>query len=83
MATHSHDFVETYKGMVGIGADRNTDENTVIFYLQKFSDDKLLQALIPRLNEDELLEIFDLINRLLKKHLVHSEYHALFLKEEH
>jgi hypothetical protein len=29
------------------------------------------------------LEIFDLINRLLKKHLVHSEYHALFLKEEH
>ena len=83
MATHSHDFVETYKGMVGIGADRNTDENTVIFYLQKFSDDKLLQALIPRLNEDELLEIFDLINRLLKNHLKHSEYHALFLKEEH
>ena len=69
--------------MVGIGADRNTDENTVIFYLQKFSDDKLLQALMPRLNEDELFEIFDLINRLLKKHLVHSEYHALFLKEEH
>ena len=83
MATHSHDFVETYKGMVGIGVDRNTDENTVIFYLQKFSDDKLLQALIPRLNEDELLEIFDLINRLLKKHLKHSEYHTLFLKEEH
>ena len=83
MAKHSHDFVETYKGMVGIGADRNTDENTVIFYLQKFSDDKLLQALIPRLNEDELLEIFDLINRLLKNHLKHSEYHALFLKEEH
>ena len=83
MAKHSHDFVETYKGMVGIGADRNTDENTVIFYLQKFSDDKLLQALIPRLDEDELLEIFDLINRLLKNHLKHSEYHALFLKEEH
>ena len=83
MAKHSHDFVETYKGMVGIGADRNTDENTVIFYLQKFSDDKLLRALMPRLNDDELLEIFDLINRLLKNHLKHSEYHALFLKEEH
>ena len=83
MGTHSHNFVETYKGMVGIGADRNTDENTVIFYLQKFSDDKLMQALIPRLGDDELLEIFDLINRLLKNHLKHSEYHDLFLKEEH
>ena len=83
MATHSHNFVETYRGMVGIGYDRETDENTMIFYLQKFSDDKLLQALIPRLSEDELLEIFNLINRVLKKHLKHSEYHALFLKEEH
>ena len=83
MAAHTHNFVETYKGMVGIGADRDTDEKTIIVYLQKLSDDKLLEALIPRLSEDELLEIFDLINRLLKKHLVHSEYHALFLKEEH
>lgn len=83
MATHSHNFVETYRGMVGIGYDRETDENTMIFYLQKFSDDKLLQALIPRLSEDELLEIFNLINRVLKKHLKHSEYHALFLKEAH
>ena len=83
MATHSHNFVETYKGMVGIGADRDTDEKTVTYYLQKFSDDKLLEALMPRLSEEELLEIFDLINRLLKRHLVHSEYHSLFLKEEH
>jgi hypothetical protein len=83
MGAHSHNFVETYKGMLGIGADRDTDEKTVIFYLQKFSDDKFMQTLIPRLSEDELLEIFDLINRLMKNHLKHSEYHALFLKEEH
>jgi hypothetical protein len=82
MGTHSHNFVETYKGMLGIGADRDTDEKTVIFYLQKFSDDKFMQTLIPRLSEDELLEIFDLINRLMKNHLKHSEYHTLFLKEE-
>jgi hypothetical protein len=49
MGTHSHNFVETYKGMLGIGADRDTDEKTVIFYLQKFSDDKFMQTLIPRL----------------------------------
>jgi hypothetical protein len=45
MGTHSHNFVETYKGMLGIGADRDTDEKTVIFYLQKFSDDKFYPAL--------------------------------------
>ena len=80
MGSHSHNFVETYKGMVGIGADRNTDENTVMVYLQKFSDDNLMQTLIPRLTDDELSEIFTLISRLLKKHLKHSEYHQLFLK---
>jgi hypothetical protein len=83
MGAHSHDFVETYKGLVGLGADRATDERTVIYYLQKFSDDKLMQTIIPRLGQDELLEVFDLINRLLKSHLKHSEYHELFLKEKH
>ncbi len=83
MGNHSHNFVETYKGLIGIGADRNADENTVMVYLQKFSDDNLMQTLIPRLTDDELSEIFALINRLLKKHLKHSEYHHLFLKEDH
>jgi hypothetical protein len=78
---HSHNFVETYKGLVALGLDRQTDENTVIYYLQKFSDDTLLKNIIPRLSDDELQEIFELINRLLKNHLNHEEYHALFLKE--
>ena len=81
MGIHSHNFVETYDGLVGFGADRKTDENTVMFYLQKFSDDKLMQKVMPRLSDDELQEIFDLINRILKKHLKHTEYHQLFLKE--
>jgi hypothetical protein len=80
MGIHSHTFVETYDGLVGFGADRKTDENTVIYYLQKFSDDKFMQTIMPRLSNDELQEIFDLINRMLKKHLNHTEYHDLFLK---
>ena len=83
MAIHSHNFVETYEGLVGFGADRETDENTVIYYLQKFSDDQLMQALIKRLSDEELADIFSLITRLLKKHLVNNEYHSLFLKEPH
>jgi hypothetical protein len=35
---------------------------------------------LPRLSDDELQEIFDLINRILKKHMKHTEYHELFLK---
>jgi hypothetical protein len=83
MATHRHQFVETYEGLVGFGADRPTDENTVVYYLQKFSDDTLMAHLVKRLSDAELEEIFALVNRLMKRHLSESEYHRLFLKEEH
>ena len=82
MKRHSHNFVETYEGLVGFGADRETDENTVVFYLQKFSDDLLMKTLIQRLSDNELSEIFNLTTRLLKNHLSDTEYHDLFLKEE-
>jgi len=82
MAMHTHNFVETYQGLIGYGADRKTDENTVIYYLQKFSDDEFMALMTRRMANEELLEIFDLINRLLKTHLTESEYHNLFLKDE-
>jgi hypothetical protein len=81
MTIHSHNFVETYDGLVGFGADRQTDENTVVYYLQKFSDDHLMKTIIKRLSDEELSEIFGLITRLLKNHLVDNEYHKFFLKE--
>jgi len=81
MKIHSHQFVEAYDGLVGFGADRKTDENTIIYYLQKFSDDSLMQQLVQRLSDEELSEIFFLINRILKQHLNASEYHRLFLKD--
>jgi hypothetical protein len=83
MGIHSHNFVETYRGLVGFGADRKTDENTVIYYLQKFSDDKLMAKMITRITDNELLDIYNLINRILKKYLTDAEYHHLFLKDEH
>ena len=82
MTLHTHDFVETYDGLIGFGLDREVDQNTVICYLQKFSDDALMAQLIHRLSDEELSEIFNLISRLLKKHLNENEYHHLFLKDE-
>ena len=80
---HTHNFVETYEGLVGYGLDRKTDENTIICYLQKFSDDRFIATMTKRMTDGELLELFELINRLLRKHLTESEYHALFLKDDH
>jgi hypothetical protein len=81
MKKHSHNYVETYDGLTGLGLDRETDENTIICYLQKFSDDMLMKELVKRLTDEELEEIFSLLTRLLRKHLTDSEYHTLFLKD--
>src|SRR5512137_2745775 len=39
MGKHKHQFVDEYEGLVGFGLDRETDEKTLTWYLQKFSDD--------------------------------------------
>lgn len=83
MPIHSHTFVEDYDGMVAYGFNRETDEKTVIYYLQKFSDDALLEALVPRMADGELGQVFDLLSDLLRTHLSEPEYHRLFLKEDH
>jgi len=81
MKNHSHQFVETYSGLVGFGADRKTDESTVWYFLQKFSDDALMKTLLPRIADEELSEIFSLLSKFLKKYLSEAEYHSLFLKD--
>jgi hypothetical protein len=83
MSQHTHSFVEKYEGMVGFGLNRENDENTVIYYLQKFSDDALMQVMKKRLTDEELRTLFDLMSALLRKHLDETEYHRLFLKDEH
>jgi hypothetical protein len=79
---HNHHFVNQYQGLVGFGLDRETDERSLMVYLQKFSDDSHLTQIIPRLSDQEIQEVIDLISRLLKNHLKEEEYHRLFLKEE-
>lgn len=82
MPQHSHHFLESYEGLVGFGLNRETDENTIIYYLQKFSDDELMRNIVPKMDDSELAEIFELITRLLKRHLSETDYHRLFLKDD-
>ncbi len=81
MGKHSHTFVNTYKGFVGFGLDRKTNENTVKYCLQKFSDDSFMDILVERLSNSELEDIFNFITGILKKHLLEEEYHSLYMKE--
>lgn len=81
MTRHSHRFVEDYEGPVAFGLNRETDENTVIVYLQKFSDDRLMDVLRRRLSDRDLADLFDLVSRIMHRHLGEAEYHSLFLKE--
>ena len=79
---HTHNFVEEYDDFVGFGFNRKIDENTIIYYLQKFSDDELIKNIISKFSDDELNEIFNLITKLLKKYLTEPDYHKLFLKDD-
>jgi hypothetical protein len=82
MKKDRHNFIQKYKGVGAFGMDRETDEETIMFYLQKFSEDSFLYTFIPRLSDEELEEIYLFINKKLKRHLVEEEYHTLFLKDE-
>ncbi|MFP4070463.1 MAG: hypothetical protein ACLFTB_00295 [Desulfovibrionales bacterium] len=81
MARHTHEFVNTYEGLVGFGMDRETDEATVQVYLQKFSDDAILQRILPRMSDKELEEIFNFVNAVMRRHFKEEEYHELFLQD--
>ena len=81
MAKHSHRFVEEYDGLVGFGLDRVTDENTLVYYLQKFSDDRLMETIRGRMSDSDMEALFDMLARLMKQYLTEKEYHRHFLKE--
>ena len=82
MSPYSHSFVEAYHGPVAFGLSREVDEASLVVYLQKFSDDRLMEVLRNRLSDEDIREVHDRIIDLLKKHLTHEEYHRLFLKQE-
>ena len=82
MTKHSHRFVETFDGLLGYGLDRQTNEDTVQVYLQKFSDDQLMKTILKRMTDEDLTDVFEFISKMMKKYLNESDYHQLFLKEK-
>jgi len=64
------------------GLDRKLDEQSLALFLRLFSQDNLLDALIPRLKGDEIMDLVQQLTELLHKYLAEKEYHELFLGDE-
>ncbi len=82
MKRHSHNFVDSYDGLVGFGYDRKCNENTLACYLQKFSDDEHVKLILSRMSDEDMENLFEILGKLLKKYLEEHEYHSVFLKDE-
>lgn len=65
------------------GLDRTTDEQSLVTFLRQFSDDRLVRELVPRMTEEEIHQVVDLLTQIMRNHLSSDEYHRLFLDEEH
>ncbi len=65
------------------GMNRATDEQSLVTFLQQFSSDALTAALVPRMSEDEIHQVVDLLTAIMRNHLSKQEYHRLFLNEDH
>ena len=65
------------------GLDRATDEQSLITFLKQFSEDRLLGTLAPRMSEEEIHPVVDLLTMVMRNHLSGEEYHSLFLGEDH
>ena len=63
------------------GFDRKTDEESLQRFLQRFTDKKVMDVLLPRLQEKDILATVDFLTTIMRKHLSEGEYHSLFLAE--
>jgi hypothetical protein len=61
--------------------DRSTDEESIKAFVQKFAERRLLDTLVPRLTDPEIIAVLDFLSNLMHKHLSEKEYHRLFLHE--
>ena len=41
-----------------------------------------MKTILKGMTDDDLTKVFEIISKMMKKHLTGPEYHQLFLKEE-
>lgn len=76
---HPPEDLEDSVAHIVFGWDRPTDERSCAAFVRRFASAALLEALVPRLTDDELAGLVDQLSGLLRAHLTEGEYHRLFL----
>lgn len=64
------------------GLNRATDEQSLRIFLEKCTEDSVLDVIVPRLSDKDLSDIVSFFTGVLRRHLSKKEYHRLFLEEE-
>jgi hypothetical protein len=74
-------FANDNAGSICFGLNRSLDEQSLALFLKRFGAPALLAALLPRLADEEIIRVVDLLSDLLRAHLTDHEYHRLFLDD--
>ena len=68
-------------GEICFGLNRETDEKSLVLFLQQFTGNELLTTLVSRMTDDDITATLDFVTGLMHKYLQEKEYHKLFLNE--
>ena len=61
------------------GLNRQTDEESLQHFIRAFASPDLLEVLVPRMTDGEMIQLVDDLSGLMGKHFKEKEYHRLFL----
>ena len=61
------------------GLSREHDIASIATFMRMLGNPDLVSTLAPRLSEQEINEVVDLMTMLMRSHLDENEYHTLFL----
>lgn len=64
---------------IGFGLDRDSDIQTLQWYLRRLARPDLLACLIPRMTDTEREQMGETIAVLLRKYLSEEEYHRMIV----
>jgi hypothetical protein len=66
-------------GDIVFGLNRAQDERSLADFLRLISREELLTTLVPRMTDDEIRRVVQLLTEVMRNHLTGEEYHSLFL----
>lgn len=78
LACERNGVMEIDPANISFGFDRSTDEQSLRCFLKQFASEDMLDVIIPRLRDDEILSLVHSISGLMRNHLSEKEYHRLF-----